>query len=145
MPSVNVDAGFKPIVADNQFKEIIAQRDELTVIDGGRMMPPSADVLGNPLVVTDLPTHKMPKESLSDRILRFLAQMRIGAQSSETTLRWKVQDMTSTVMASLSPSVTLSPGSGRKRSTSSRRSTSRRSARRSSTGSAWPWSRWGTS
>jgi hypothetical protein len=72
-------------------------------------MPPAADVLGNPLVVTDLPTHKMPKESLSDRILRFFAQMRIGAQSSETALRWKVQDMTSTVMASLSPSVTLSP------------------------------------
>lgn len=72
-------------------------------------LPPPNDILGNPLVVTDLPTHKMPKDSLVDRMQRFMAGLHLGTQSSNTALRWKVQDMTATVMASLSPAVTLSP------------------------------------
>lgn len=72
-------------------------------------MPPPADILGNPLVVPDLPTHKMPKDGLGYRLQRFLAQFHLGGQSSATQLRWKVQDMTATVMASVSPAVTLSP------------------------------------
>lgn len=89
-------------------------------VDGGRgvvmgkqfnlnPLPPPADVLGNPLVVTDLPTHKMPKESLADRLMRLLAKMGLTGQSSDTQLRFKVQDLTATVMASVSPAVTLSP------------------------------------
>lgn len=72
-------------------------------------MPPAADVLGNPLVVTDLPMHKMPKDTLGDRMMRLLSRMGVVGQSSETQLRFKVQDMTATVMASVSPTVTLSP------------------------------------
>lgn len=72
-------------------------------------LPPPADVLGNPLVVTDLPTHKMPRETISDRFQRLMMNLHIGNQSSAVRLRFKVQDMTATVMASLSPSVTLTP------------------------------------
>lgn len=72
-------------------------------------LPPPADVLGNPLVAPDLPTHKMPRETMGDRIQRMLMRLHIGSRSSQTQLRFKVQDLTSTVMASLSPSVTLTP------------------------------------
>lgn len=72
-------------------------------------MPPAADVLGNPLVVTDLPTHKMPRETLKDRLLRLFSAMGMMSQSSDAQLRFKVQDLTATVMASVSPAVTLSP------------------------------------
>lgn len=71
-------------------------------------MPPQADILGNPLVVGDLPTHKMPKEKFADRFQRFMAGMHLGAQSAETQMRWKIQDMTATILASVSPAVTLS-------------------------------------
>jgi hypothetical protein len=43
MSTANVDAGFTPVVSQHHFKEVIAQRDELTRIDGGRMTPPNAD------------------------------------------------------------------------------------------------------
>lgn len=72
-------------------------------------LPPAADVLGNPLVVTDLPTHKMPKETLKDRFLRLFSAIGVMGQSSDTQLRFKVQDLAATVMASVSPAVTLSP------------------------------------
>lgn len=72
-------------------------------------LPPAADVLGNPLVVTDFPTHKMPRETLKDRLLRLFSSMGMMSQSSDAQLRFKVQDLTATVMASVSPAVTLSP------------------------------------
>lgn len=47
MATSNVDASFTPVVSDNQFKEIIAQRDDLVQIVGGRMLPPSAETVYN--------------------------------------------------------------------------------------------------
>lgn len=43
MATANVDAGFQGVVSENIFKEVIAQRDDLNVLDGGRMVPPSSD------------------------------------------------------------------------------------------------------
>lgn len=71
-------------------------------------LPPSADVLGNALVVPDLPTHKLPREKFGNRMRRWLARFNIGAQSAQTRMRWKVQDTVASVLASVSPSVTLS-------------------------------------
>lgn len=45
MASAQVDAGYNGAVSENLFKEVIAQRDDLVVIDGGRMVPPSADTV----------------------------------------------------------------------------------------------------
>ncbi|MBI1205661.1 MAG: hypothetical protein GC191_00070 [Azospirillum sp.] len=66
--------------------------------------PPEQDVLGNPLVVPKLPTHKLPKETWRSRFSRFLAHYHLGSQKSETRLRWKVYDTITAVMASVSPS-----------------------------------------
>lgn len=70
-------------------------------------LPPPADILGNPLVVPNLPTHKLPKETFGSRVKRFLARMNLGSQSAETRLRWKLYDTIQATMASLSPAVTL--------------------------------------
>ncbi len=70
-------------------------------------LPPPADVLGNPLVVPNLPTHKLPKETLGSRLKRKLARLSLGSQSAETKLRWKLHDTIQATMASLSPAVTL--------------------------------------
>ena len=70
-------------------------------------LPPPADILGNPLVVSNLPTHKLPKETFGSRVKRFLARMNLGSQSAETRLRWKLYDTIQATMASLSPAVTL--------------------------------------
>ncbi len=70
-------------------------------------LPPPADVLGNPLVVPGLPTHKLPKETWRSRLQRHLARFHIGSQSAQTKLRWKVQDTITSVIASVSPAVTL--------------------------------------
>jgi len=70
-------------------------------------LPPPPDVLGNPLVIPDLPTHKLPKETWRSRMQRYLAQLHIGKQSAHTKLRWKLQDTIASVIASVSPSVTL--------------------------------------
>jgi hypothetical protein len=43
MATANVDAGYKGVVSENVFKEVLAQRAELAVIDGGRMVPPAND------------------------------------------------------------------------------------------------------
>jgi hypothetical protein len=45
MATANVDAGFRPLVSENVFKEILAQKPELAVIDGGRMVPPAQDTV----------------------------------------------------------------------------------------------------
>ncbi|MBP2227465.1 hypothetical protein J2847_000745 [Azospirillum agricola] len=73
-------------------------------------LPPPADILGNPLVVTDLPTHKLPRETAGSRFKRFLARFSLGSQSSETRLRWKLHDTIHATMASLSPSASLVAG-----------------------------------
>ncbi|WP_448204747.1 hypothetical protein [Azospirillum sp. sgz302134] len=83
-------------------------------------LPPPPDVLGNPLVVPDLPTHKMPQETWRGRLQRILARFHIGKQSAHTTLRWKVQDTIASVVASVSPTVTMAgdrrgPGKGKGR------------------------------
>ncbi|BAI72069.1 hypothetical protein AZL_014310 [Azospirillum sp. B510] len=70
-------------------------------------LPPPADMLGNPLVVPNLPTHKLPKETFGSRLKRFLARMNLGSQSADTRLRWKLHDTIQATMASLSPAVTL--------------------------------------
>lgn len=70
-------------------------------------LPPPPDILGNPLVIPDLPTHKRPKETWRSRMRRSLSRFHIGSQSTETRLRWKVQDTIASVIASVSPSVTL--------------------------------------
>lgn len=70
-------------------------------------LPPPPDVLGNPLVVQNLPTHKLPKETWRSRVQRTLSRFRIGRQSAMTRLRWKLQDVTASVLASVSPAVTL--------------------------------------
>lgn len=70
-------------------------------------LPPPADVLGNPLVVPNLPTHKLPKENWRSRLKRVLARFNIGARSAETSLRWKLYDTIQATMASVSPAVTL--------------------------------------
>lgn len=70
-------------------------------------LPPPPDILGNPLVVPDLPTHKRPKEDWRSRLQRFLARLHLGNQSAQTKLRWKVQDTVASVIASVSPSASL--------------------------------------
>lgn len=75
-------------------------------------LPPPADVLGNPLVVPNLPTHKRPKETLRSRFSRFMAQLNLGSGSALTRMRWKLQDTTASVLASVSPSVTLAERRG---------------------------------
>jgi hypothetical protein len=66
-------------------------------------LPPAIDVLGNPLAVPDLPPLKLPPESLGSRLNLLLAWLRLGRQSEETRLRWKVRDATSAVLMSVSP------------------------------------------
>ncbi|MFD1623235.1 hypothetical protein [Azospirillum griseum] len=70
-------------------------------------LPPTNDILGNPLVVPDLPTNKLPKETFGSRMKRFLARFSLGSQSADTRLRWKLYDMIQATMASLSPSATI--------------------------------------
>lgn len=70
-------------------------------------LPPPADILGNPLVVPNLPTHKLPKDTLGSRFKRFLARFGLGSQTADTRLRWKLRDTIHATMASLSPAVTL--------------------------------------
>ncbi|RUQ73004.1 hypothetical protein EJ913_10340 [Azospirillum doebereinerae] len=64
------------------------------------------DVLGNPLVVPNLPTHKLPRQSFGDRLARTLSRFGLGSQSADTKLRWKLHDTIQATMASLSPAVT---------------------------------------
>lgn len=70
-------------------------------------LPPTNDILGNPLIVPNLPTNRLPKETLGSRIKRALSRLSMGGQSADTKLRWKLQDTIHATMASLSPSVTL--------------------------------------
>lgn len=70
-------------------------------------LPPPDDVLGNPLIVPNLPTHKLPKETFGSRFKRTLARFNLGSQSADTKLRWKLHDTIQATMASLSPSVAL--------------------------------------
>ncbi|MCG5242106.1 hypothetical protein [Azospirillum doebereinerae] len=71
-----------------------------------RPLPPPIDVLGNPLVVPNLPTHKLPRQSFGDRLARTLSRFGLGSQSADTKLRWKLHDTIQATMASLSPAVT---------------------------------------
>lgn len=73
-------------------------------------LPPSNDVLGNPLVVPNLPTHKRPKETWRDRVSRLFSGM--GRGSAAKRLRWKLQDTTASLLASVSASVTLAERRG---------------------------------
>ena len=70
-------------------------------------LPPPPDVLGNPLVIANLPTHKAPKETWRSRLQRRLARFNLGKQSAQVKLRWKLQDTITSVVASVSPSATL--------------------------------------
>jgi hypothetical protein len=70
-------------------------------------LPPPNDILGNPLIVPNLPTNKLPKETLGSRIKRALSRLSMGSQSADTKLRWKLHDTIHATMASLSPAVTL--------------------------------------
>ena len=67
-------------------------------------LPPPADILGNPLVVPELPTHKMPKETWRSRLQRRLASFKLGKQSAQMAMRWKLQDTAFSVIASVSAS-----------------------------------------
>lgn len=71
-------------------------------------LPPSSDILGNPLVVPNLPTHKQPKESFGSRMQRLLVRFHLGKQSGAMRLRWKLQDTVASLLASVSPAATLS-------------------------------------
>ncbi|WP_372399044.1 hypothetical protein ABMY26_20595 [Azospirillum sp. HJ39] len=73
-------------------------------------LPPPDDILGNPLVVPNLPTHKLPKETFGSRMRRFFARLNLGSQTAEIRLRWKLHDTIQATMASLSPAVTLVTG-----------------------------------
>lgn len=73
-------------------------------------LPPSQDVLGNPLVIADLPTHKLPKEGWRSRLGRVMAKLHLGRQPSQMRLRWKIHDMITMVLASVSPAITLGAG-----------------------------------
>lgn len=75
-------------------------------------LPPPADVLGNPLVIPNLPTHKRPKENWRSRMARFLAGLKLGGGSAMARRRWKLQDTIASVLASVSPSVTLAERRG---------------------------------
>lgn len=80
-------------------------------------LPPTNDILGNPLVVADLPTHKLPKEGWRSRLGRIMASLRLGRQPAQMRLRWKIHDTIGMVLASISPAATLAsnqPG-GRKK------------------------------
>lgn len=72
-------------------------------------LPPPADVLGKPLVVSDLPTHRLPRETWRSRLQRILARVQLGRQSTMTLLRWKIHDTVASVLASISPAVLLPP------------------------------------
>lgn len=71
-------------------------------------LPPPSDVLGNPLIVPNLPTHKQPKETWRSRMQRTLARFNLVGQSAQTRMRWKLQDTIQATIASVSPAVTLS-------------------------------------
>ncbi len=75
-------------------------------------LPPPADVLGNPLTVPNLPTHKRPKETWRSRVSRLLARLNMGTGSVVARKRWKLQDTIASVLASVSPSVTLAERRG---------------------------------
>ena len=75
-------------------------------------LPPASDVLGNPLVVQNLPTHKRPKETWRSRMSRLLAQFNMGNGSATARMRWKLQDTIASVLASVSPAVTLAERRG---------------------------------
>ncbi|WP_298378211.1 hypothetical protein [Azospirillum sp.] len=84
-------------------------------------LPPSNDILGNPLVVPDLPTNKLPKETFGSRVKRALSRFSLGSQSADTKLRWKLHDTIQATMASLSPAASLAaerraPAKGKKSS-----------------------------
>jgi hypothetical protein len=70
-------------------------------------LPPPADMLGNALVVPNLPTHKRPKETWHGRMARFLAGLNMGGGSAMARKRWKLQDTIASVLASVSQSVTM--------------------------------------
>ncbi|MBB3264280.1 hypothetical protein FHW79_001895 [Azospirillum sp. OGB3] len=70
-------------------------------------LPPPPDMLGNPLVVANLPTHKAPKETWRSRWQRRLARFHIGKQSAQVKRRWKIQDTIASVIASVSPAATM--------------------------------------
>ncbi|PWC55641.1 hypothetical protein TSO221_05080 [Azospirillum sp. TSO22-1] len=75
-------------------------------------LPPADDVLGNPLVVQNLPIHRRPKETWRSRMSRFLSGLNLGNGSQTTRLRWKLQDTIASVLASVSPAVTLAERRG---------------------------------
>lgn len=75
-------------------------------------LPPPADVLGNPLVIQNLPTHKRPKETWQSRWSRFLSGISLGNGSATTRMRWKLQDTIASVLVSVSPAVTLAERRG---------------------------------
>ena len=70
-------------------------------------LPPPPDVLGNPLIVPDLPTHKLPKETWRSRMQRRLARFNLSKQSAQTRMRWKVQDTITALIASVSPATSV--------------------------------------
>jgi hypothetical protein len=65
-------------------------------------LPPEPDILGKPLVVPNLPTHKQPRENWRSRMQRFFARLHIGRQSSTTRLVWRMHDTIASVLASVS-------------------------------------------
>ncbi|MCW2249163.1 hypothetical protein M2352_004823 [Azospirillum fermentarium] len=80
-------------------------------------LPPTNDVLGSPLVVADLPTHKLPKEGWRSRLGRIMAGLHLGRQPAQMRLRWKIHDTIGVVLASISPATTLAsnqPGARKK-------------------------------
>lgn len=70
-------------------------------------LPPGPDILGNPLVVPNLPVHKQPKETLGSRIQRVMARFHLGHQTANTRLRWRIHDLVAMVIASVSASAKL--------------------------------------
>ena len=67
-------------------------------------LPPPADMLGNALVIPNLPTHKRPKETWRSRMARLMARLNIGGDSATARMRWKLQDTIASVLASVSQS-----------------------------------------
>ncbi|WP_245593429.1 hypothetical protein [Azospirillum halopraeferens] len=75
-------------------------------------LPPPPDVLGNPLVVPDLPTRKLPRENWRSRLGRVLSRLHLGSQSAVMRQRWKLQDAIASAVASVSASAAMGTARG---------------------------------
>ena len=65
--------------------------------------PPQRDLLGNPLSVPRLPSHKRPAETWYSRFQRVLARYGLSTADADTLLRWKAHDAIDVILRSVTP------------------------------------------